>query len=163
MTIDFSSKNFENPDIQSLYSHIQALALEEEEIEEPVDYLQQDVEGLKALEPLIDNFKRSLYGESGYQDPKEREKVIKMLKKRNKPAASKNPRKGKKATKSGKMEEEGDLTEQEVFDMEALIKDGKGSKLTKNELVKFLRKKGLSTQGKKADLVTRASKKLKTE
>lgn len=162
MTIDFNSKNFENPDIQSLYSHIQALALEEEQVEKPEDYLEPDYNGLKTIEPIIENFKNSVFNEEGYINPEVQEEKDKNLKKRPRPQSGAT--KGEKVEKkSGRMETEGDLTEDEMYNYQALINNGKGDKLTKNELVKYLRAKGLSTQGNKSDLISRALKKLKTE
>ena len=86
MTIDFDSKDFENPEIQNLYSHIQALALNEDEVEEVEDLLQPDDEGMKSLEPLIEEFKKVVYGEGGYEDPDKNSAYVRdTLKKRVSP------------------------------------------------------------------------------
>ena len=44
LTIDFNSRNFENPSIQKFYSGLQALALNEEEPEPVEDLLEPDYE-----------------------------------------------------------------------------------------------------------------------
>ena len=82
MSIDFNSRDFENPDVQSLYAYIQALALEEDEIGQIDDYLMPDEEGLKHLKPLIEKYKEVIYGEGGYEDPEEKAKKASMLNKR---------------------------------------------------------------------------------
>jgi ATP-dependent DNA helicase 2 subunit 1 len=53
MTIDFNSRNFENPSIQQFYSGLQALALNEEEAEPVEDLLEPDYEGMQRFNPLI--------------------------------------------------------------------------------------------------------------
>jgi non-homologous end joining protein Ku len=82
MTIDFDSKNFENPEIQNLYAHIQALALDEKEVEPVEDYLQPDEEGLENISNLITGFRDVVYGEDGYMDPDTKAKTAKRLGKR---------------------------------------------------------------------------------
>lgn len=82
MTIDFDSKNFENPEIQNLYAHIQALALDEKEVEVVEDYLQPDEEGLATISDLITGFRDVVYGRDGYLDPDQKAKAAKNLKKR---------------------------------------------------------------------------------
>lgn len=47
LTIDFDSRNFENPKTQRFYAGLQALALNEEEPEPVQDLLEPDYEGLK--------------------------------------------------------------------------------------------------------------------
>ena len=51
MSIDFDSRNFENPTIQKFYSGLQSLALGEE-IEEIHDTLEPDSEGMKNMEDV---------------------------------------------------------------------------------------------------------------
>jgi hypothetical protein len=46
MTIDFNSRNFENPSIQQFYAGLQALALGEKEPEPVEDLLEPDYEGM---------------------------------------------------------------------------------------------------------------------
>ncbi len=61
MTIDFNSRNFENPSIQQFYAGLQALALNEEEPEPVEDLLEPDYEGMKRFDPLIQKFKDVFY------------------------------------------------------------------------------------------------------
>ena len=156
LTIDFDSKNFENPDIQQFYSVVQSIALEEEEMEEVEDYLQPDREGMKQLFPLIEEFKKNVYGEGGYVAPEERQKVLKALKKRDKPEKGGGSRKV-----GGKMDMEGPMTAQEASDFEAKLNDGTAIKSTKKEIQRYLRFKGLPVTGTKKELVEKALKKLK--
>jgi Ku70/Ku80 C-terminal arm len=82
MTIDFNSKNFENPEIQNLYAHIQALALEEKEVEQVEDYLKPDKEGLKSISDLIVGFRDVVFGQDGYIDPEGKANTANYLNKR---------------------------------------------------------------------------------
>ena len=47
LSINFDSRNFENPTIQKFYSGLQAMALQEKEPEPVQDLLQPDYEGMK--------------------------------------------------------------------------------------------------------------------
>ena len=53
LTIDFDSRNFENPSTQRFYAGLQALALNEEEPEPVQDLLEPDYEGLKRFQPVL--------------------------------------------------------------------------------------------------------------
>jgi hypothetical protein len=68
MTIDFNSRNFENPSIQQFYAGLQALALNEEEPEPVDDLLEPDYEGMKRFDPLIQKFKDAFF-EGQDEDP----------------------------------------------------------------------------------------------
>jgi len=63
MTINFDSRNFENPSIQKFYSTLQALALRETNIEPVEDQIQPDQEGLKHLNNIDADFSNAFYGE----------------------------------------------------------------------------------------------------
>ena len=63
MTINFDSRNFENPSIQKFYSTLQALALRETSIEPVEDQIQPDKEGLEKLNCLDAEFSEAFYGE----------------------------------------------------------------------------------------------------
>lgn len=58
MTVDFNSRNFENPSIQKFYSGLQAFALNEEP-EEIQDTLEPDYAGMQKMQPVIDQVKRT--------------------------------------------------------------------------------------------------------
>lgn len=68
MTIDFNSRNFENPSIQQFYAGLQALALNEQEPEPVEDLLEPDYEGMKRFNPLIQKFKDVFY-DGADEDP----------------------------------------------------------------------------------------------
>ena len=53
LTIDFNSRNFENPSIQTFYSGLQALALNEEEPEPVEDLLEPDYEEMQRFQPVV--------------------------------------------------------------------------------------------------------------
>lgn len=74
LTVDFDPYNFENPNLQSTYSYLQALALGEREPEPIKDYLQPDEEGMKKVENLILSFRDLCFGDN-YVDPEEREQI----------------------------------------------------------------------------------------
>lgn len=73
LSLNFSPSNFENFALQKFYSHIQALALGEEEPEAVRDTLQTDQQGLENFAPLIIRFREMIW-EGDYVDPEERVK-----------------------------------------------------------------------------------------
>ena len=81
MTVDFDARNFENPDLQKFYSSIQALALQQDEIEPIIDYIQPDEEGLGPISDLIIKFRDMCFGED-YVDIDQRVKLAENLSKR---------------------------------------------------------------------------------
>jgi hypothetical protein len=60
-TIDFDSRNYQNPTLQKFYSGLQSLALEENEPELVEDYLEPDYEFMKRYQPAIDKFKNTFF------------------------------------------------------------------------------------------------------
>eukprot|EP01022_Parablepharisma_sp_SALTPOND_P026506 TRINITY_DN64291_c0_g1_i1.p2 TRINITY_DN64291_c0_g1~~TRINITY_DN64291_c0_g1_i1.p2 ORF type:complete len:789 (+),score=98.96 TRINITY_DN64291_c0_g1_i1:87-2369(+) len=66
LSIDFDSRQFENPAIQKFYAAIQALALNEEQPEEVKDIMQPDYEGMSKFAAIIEQFKETTFGE-GYE------------------------------------------------------------------------------------------------
>jgi ATP-dependent DNA helicase 2 subunit 1 len=63
LSIDFDSRQFENPAIQNFYATIQALALNEKEPEPIVDIMQPDYEGMAKFAAIIEQFKEVTYGD----------------------------------------------------------------------------------------------------
>jgi len=57
MSIDFDSRNFENPSIQKFYSGLQSFALDEKNPEEVQDMLEPDYEGMEKMKEIIDKMK----------------------------------------------------------------------------------------------------------
>ena len=66
MNISFDCRAFENVELQKFYSTLQALALEENNIEQVDDTMQPHTEGLeKVLKGLDENFRKTIFGENG--------------------------------------------------------------------------------------------------
>ena len=66
INISFNCRHFENVSLQKFYSTLQALALEESNIEQVEDTLQPHSEGLeKVLNGLDENFRSSIFGNTG--------------------------------------------------------------------------------------------------
>ena len=66
MNISFDCRAFENVELQKFYSTLQALALEENKIEQVDDTMQPHTEGLeKVLRGLDENFRKTIFGENG--------------------------------------------------------------------------------------------------
>lgn len=68
LSTDFDCRNFENPNLQTFYANLQAIALNEDEPEDIEDLLEPDVEGMQAYSNVIDAFKDSVWG-GDYRDP----------------------------------------------------------------------------------------------
>eukprot|EP00826_Nyctotherus_ovalis_P009446 TRINITY_DN1249_c0_g1_i2.p1 TRINITY_DN1249_c0_g1~~TRINITY_DN1249_c0_g1_i2.p1 ORF type:complete len:635 (+),score=225.54 TRINITY_DN1249_c0_g1_i2:60-1964(+) len=64
LSIDFDSRQFENPAIQKFYATVQALALNEREPEPIADIMQPDYEGMAKFSAIIEQFKQVTYGDS---------------------------------------------------------------------------------------------------
>ena len=67
LSIDFNSRNFENPSLQCFFSGLQALALNEGEPEKVEDHLEPDYKGMQKFEPIIDNF-RNIFFDGNEED-----------------------------------------------------------------------------------------------
>ena len=66
MNISFDCRAFENVELQKFYSTLQALALEESNIEKVEDTMQPHTEGLeKVLNGLDENFRKIIFGNTG--------------------------------------------------------------------------------------------------
>ena len=66
MNISFDCRAFENVELQKFYSTLQALALEESNVEKVEDTMQPHTEGLeKVLNGLDENFRKAIFGDSG--------------------------------------------------------------------------------------------------
>ena len=66
MNISFDCRAFENVELQKFYSTLQALALEESNIEKVEDTMQPHTEGLeKVLNGLDENFRKAIFGDNG--------------------------------------------------------------------------------------------------
>jgi len=65
LSAEFDCRNFENPNLQTFYSNLQAIALNEQEPEDIEDLLLPDEEGMKKYENVVQAFKDSIW-EGGY-------------------------------------------------------------------------------------------------
>jgi len=66
MNISFDCRAFENVELQKFYATLQALALEETNVEPVEDTLQPNNEGLeKVLDGLDEKFRKSIFGKEG--------------------------------------------------------------------------------------------------
>lgn len=154
LTVSFDPNNFENPNLQSMYSYLQALALNEPEPEPIKDLLQPDYEGMKKVQSLVINFRDLCFGED-YVDPEERVEVNAKLQKRKKDPQEEIDD-DKKVLRAAKAKKDGITPEEQLTDTEKLIQAGQATKLTVVQLRAFLESRKLDTQGNKAELIQRA-------
>ena len=165
MNISFDCRAFENYELQKFYATLQALALEEENIEPIEDTLQPSEEGLeKVLNGADDEFREAVFGNSGGKPEDVMEKYAKgnrynnKNKSRSKSNESKNSRsqskKRKKKTEKNDDEEE---KEENDFSDELVKKMAKNNKLDKlkvDELRNICKKRNINTKAlKKADII----------
>ena len=165
MNISFDCRAFENYELQKFYATLQALALEEENIEPIEDTLQPSEEGLeKVLNGADNEFREAVFGNSGGKPEDVMEKYAKgnrynnKNKSRSKSNESKNSRsqskKRKKKTEKNDDEEE---KEENDFSDELVKKMAKNNKLDKlkvDELRNICKKRNINTKAlKKADII----------
>ncbi len=153
LTVSFDPNNFENPNLQSMYSYLQALALNEPEPEPIKDLLQPDYEGMKKVQSLVINFRDLCFGDD-YVDPEERVEVNAKLQKRKKDPQEENEE-DKKILRPAKAKKEDSSLEVKQFEFENLIKTGHSNKLTVAQLRDYLQARNLDTQGNKNELIQR--------
>lgn len=141
MSINFDSRNHENPSIQKFYSTLQAIALGEEAVEEVEDQLQPDKESLEKLNNIDVDFAEAFFDE--IRDYSLNKNVIEDRKRAEKKRVNeidieigmKKTNKMKKTTNT--------LTNEDISNIESLISESsnmenrkthtKSKKLKKNE------------------------------
>ncbi len=131
LTIDFDSRQFENPAIQKFYSTIQALALNEQQPEKVVDIMQPDYTGMSRFAEIIEQFKDRTFGPDydfaahgigkgrGKRPPKEATRETKAKRKKNEDDDGEDedeekkakPKRKRAAKKKGEDEEDADADE----------------------------------------------------
>ena len=159
MNISFDCRAFENVELQKFYSTLQALALEESNIEQVEDTLQPHSEGLeKVLNGLDENFRSSIFGNTGGKT----DELVKQYingKKRNRSKSEdslsdKGNKKNKKKKKKDISEDESDEKEEmwNYYSDEVIRKMMDNQKLKKmnvQELKDICRIRNISTKNLK--------------
>ena len=167
MNISFDCRAFENVELQKFYATLQALALEETNVEPVEDTLQPNNEGLeKVLDGLDEKFRKSIFGKEGGKTNEVCEKYAKG-KRTNKRSRSKSndsqssrsqSKKKRKKKKKEDISEEDEKEEQGANYSDEIIKkmlnNKKLEKMTVPELKDICRIRNIATKGlKKADIL----------
>ena len=117
MNISFDCRAFENYELQKFYSTLQALALEESNIEQVEDSLQPHSEGLeKVLNGLDENFRKSIFGNSGGKT----EELVKQYINGKKRKRSEEDELSEKENKKNKKKNKKELSEDESDEKEEM-------------------------------------------
>ena len=154
MNISFDCRAFENVELQKFYSTLQALALEESNIEKVEDTMQPHTEGLeKVLKGLDENFRKNVFGEKGGIPKDVVEKYSGKKRNRSKSFDSENEENSDKKKKRKDSSNDEDKDERgNYFSDEAIRKMWKNKKLKKMnvpELKDICRIRNISTKGLK--------------
>ena len=180
MNISFDCRAFENFELQKFYSTLQALALEEPNIEPIEDTLQPHTEGLeKVLNGLDEEFRQSIFGNSGGKTSEVCGKYVKGNRNKNTRSRSKsndsksskssgNKRGGRKKKKDVDISDEDEKEEQGANYSDEIIKkmmkNKKLEKMTVPELKDICRIRNISTKGlKKVDILEKIKNYLEDE
>ena len=169
MNISFDCRAFENVELQKFYATLQALALEETNVEPIEDTIQPNIEGLeKVLNGLDEEFRQSIFGDKGGKTNEVCEKYAKgnryQKKGRSKSKDSKksksrsqSKKKGKKKNKDEDSEEDEEMEQGGNFSDEIvkkMMKNKKLQKMTVSELKDICKIRNIATKGlKKADIL----------
>ena len=117
MNISFDCRAFENYELQKFYSTLQALALEESNIEQVEDSLQPHSEGLeKVLNGLDENFRKSIFGNTGGKT----EELVKQYINGKKRKRSEEDELSEKENKKNKKKNKKELSEDESDEKEEM-------------------------------------------
>ena len=164
MNISFDCRAFENVELQKFYSTLQALALEENNIEQVDDTMQPHTEGLeKVLKGLDENFRKTIFGENGGLPKDLIEKYQGRKRQRSKSVDSEsseslNKKKRNKKSKENIDNEENDDDEERgnYFSDDVIRKMWKNQKLKKMnvpELKGICRIRNIVTKGLKKEQI----------
>ena len=172
MNISFDCRAFENYELQKFYATLQALALDEPNIEPVEDTMQPNEEGLeKVLDGLDEEFRKAVFGNYGGKPEEVMEKYNKgnKNKSRSKGNNSKSSRSQSKKKKKKEVDDEikDALEEENVFNDDYIKKMAKNNKLEKlkvDELKNICRNRNINTKGlKKADIISKIKNYLANE
>jgi ATP-dependent DNA helicase 2 subunit 1 len=180
MNISFDCRAFENFELQKFYATLQALALEESNIEPIEDTLQPHTEGLeKVLNGLDEEFRQSIFGNSGGKTSEVCEKYVKGN--RNKKTRSRSKSNDSKSSKSSgkkrggrKKKKDVDISDEDEKEeqganysdeiIKKMMKNKKLEKMTVPELKDICRIRNISTKGlKKVDILEKIKNYLEDE
>jgi len=162
MNISFDCRAFENYELQKFYATLQALALDEADIEPVEDTLQPSEEGLEqVLNGLDEDFRKAVFGNSGGKPGDVMEKYVKgnrNYKNKNKSRSKSNDSKSSRSqSKKRKNKENNDeIGDNNYSDdiVKKMIQNNKLSKLKVDELKDICKTRNIDTKGlKKADIV----------
>ena len=179
MNISFDCRAFENVELQKFYSTLQALALEENNIEQVDDNMQPHTEGLeKVLDGLDETFRQSIFGKEGGKTSEVCEKYVKgnrnkkRSRSKSKSDVSEESRsQSKKKRKKKKKKEDSDEDEKEEQGgnysdeiIRKMMNNKKLEKMTVPELKDICRIRNISTKGlKKVDILEKIKNYLEEE
>ena len=177
MNISFDCRAFENVELQKFYATLQALALEETNVEPVEDTLQPHTEGLeKVLDGLDEKFRSAIFGKEGGKTSEVCEKYVKgnrnKKRSRSKSKDSEKSRsqskKKRRKKKSEDISEEDEKEEQGANYSDEIIKkmlnNKKLEKMTVPELKDICRIRNITTKGlKKADILEKIKNYLEEE
>ncbi|CCI43281.1 unnamed protein product [Albugo candida] len=141
---------FENPELQKHYASIQALALNEEELEydEAHDSTLPDAAGFAQEDDAIERFKEAFGAMSDTAETKRKSKSASRMK--EKPI--------KRAKRIDSIDTQSDLSPSQMFDLgkwREMVEKNTTGRQTVKELQAFLRFHSQPTSGRKAELVDR--------
>ena len=172
MNISFDCRAFENYELQKFYATLQALALDEPNIEPVEDTMQPNEEGLeKVLDGLDEEFRKAVFGNYGGKPEEVMEKYNKgnKNKSRSKGNNSESSRSQSKKRKKKEVDDEikDAIEEENVFTDDYIKKMAKNNKLEKlkvDELKNICRNRNINTKGlKKADIISKIKNYLENE
>ena len=172
MNISFDCRAFENYELQKFYATLQALALDEPNIEPVEDTMQPNEEGLeKVLDGLDEEFRKAVFGNYGGKPEEVMEKYNKGNKNKNRSKGN-NSKSSRSQSKKRKKKEVDDeikdaIEEENVFTDDYIKKMAKNNKLEKlkvDELKNICRNRNINTKGlKKADIISKIKNYLENE
>ena len=179
MNISFDCRAFENVELQKFYATLQALALEETNVEPVEDTLQPHTEGLeKVLDGLDETFRQSIFGKEGGKTSEVCEKYVKgnrnkkRSRSKSKSDVSEESRsQSKKKRKKKKKKEDSDEDEKEEQGgnysdeiIRKMMNNKKLEKMTVPELKDICRIRNIATKGlKKVDILEKIRNYLEDE
>ena len=177
MNISFDCRAFENVELQKFYATLQALALEETNVEPVEDTLQPHTEGLeKVLDGLDEKFRSAIFGKEGGKTSEVCEKYVKgnRNKKRSRSKSKDSEKSRSQSKKKRRKKKSEDISEEDEKEeqganysdeiIKKMFKNKKLEKMTVPELKDICRIRNITTKGlKKADILEKIKNYLEEE